>query len=290
MGKKKLLWILLLVFCIGGIIIGMEYFSVEGQAEPMWEVESPGEIKEIMSEGTSPYMITPWSEQKPCEQYRYADWNGNTYVSSKKQIQTKEIGEYLGSLYAYGHESLNSQNEKKNIWYIRHEKKAELYQIKGISERFAVAVHLEGEKKYYVYAREDYAPETLGALVEDLNLTEYLKISKEFECGNNLEEYTGDVTDAFWDMVLSHMEVESVRKPHHSFSVLDEEVGSSIFETAVAYKLTGWKHVLLYISEHGYIGINQPLLDPEYIFKVGEDAVEEFLKYIDLYCEPMGED
>lgn len=282
MGKKRLTRILVLLFClvlcIGSILARNIRPFAQEQAEPMQaDLEWLEEIRKIMSEGTSPYMAIPWSEQKPCEQYPYADWDGGTYVSSGQKIGEEKTGEYLGSAIAYGRESLDALSQTKNIRYIRHEKKAELYRIHEISERFAVAVRLEGEQKYYVYAREDYVPETLGDFVEDSNLKEYLEISVEFECGNNPEEtYRGDIADALWDILLSQKEVKSQKKPHHSVFVSDEEVGDIVFSAAILYELTRWGHITFYVSEHGYIGINGPLLNPEYIFPVGKMREKNF--------------
>lgn len=279
--KKKWVGIFAMVLCTVGITAGMVCF-VHGERADSGQKESgqeDGDAADHMGNvSDAPDSAILQEEKERNRQYPYVDWDGGTYFSSGTSIGEEKLGQHLCDLTAYGFENEACTNG------VRYQNSAGIYHIDQISERFAVAVRMEGDEKYYVYTREDYTPETLGDFIEDLNLAEYLEVDTYFECGDELEKaYTGEIKEVFWNTFLSQREIKSRTIPHHNSKVWNPDLGFTVFETHVSYTLTGWENKLFYMTKYG--GIGTGLLGSECVFELGEEVAEEFLDYVVQNCE-----
>ncbi len=83
--------------------------------------------------------------------------NGNLYNTFDQMVEPQYISNKITTL----------NDEEKNL-------KFEIYEIQDIANICAVAVKLNDEEGYHLYNNTEYAPQTLGQLVEDMNLEENL--------------------------------------------------------------------------------------------------------------------
>ena len=121
-------------------------------------------IKEVKTDKTttSDTAIVPrWNEMSISQQFGEVEYTNNKYSSRIAKISKNNIIKNIGNTTLTGYDTYTETT---------YSKKGDLYSIKGIAEKCAIAVKFEGDKDYYVYVNTYYRPKTLGEYIEVLNL------------------------------------------------------------------------------------------------------------------------
>lgn len=112
-----------------------------------------------------------WEELSDRDRYTSFTMNGNHYynidygVCALNDGSEKYIGDEIGEVTAYG----TDENGKV------HETKAMLYKINNMSSKFAVLADFDDSGvDYAIFRNNDYKPNNLGELIDDLSLKENL--------------------------------------------------------------------------------------------------------------------
>ena len=193
------------------------------------------------------------------------------YLSRNTIISNSYIESLLGT------SSLTGYDSYKNIL---HNTIGYTYKIKGISDRYAVAVKFENDNNYYVYVNSYYKPNTLEEFVDDLNLKENISFGTVYyehwyNDEDNNKQYENiqfeDVEkNVIWDMLFSNLDVINMHK--------DTDFHKTIMSISVDIELLGYKNISVAVTEDGYLTTN--ILDIGKAFYIGTEKVNEFVNYI----------
>lgn len=237
----------------------------------------PVERVPVVSSGTETSaeiaVIPRWEEMTTPQRYSYAQFQGRdyTYYGSPTEIPEEAIGAYLGTAQTEGWDEYTQT---------RYEAEMEVYAFAGYTEQYAVAVHMPGEEEYWAYIDYDYAPATLGQLVDDLNLQENLTmhhVSYDYR-SPILDRYvyvrfTGLKEDRVWDWLLERRETENAMEDLWLISEMTIGIDVKYLHQNIA----------LSVSEDGWLWTN--ILSNTNAFYIGEAAVEDFMNYVFTECE-----
>ena len=112
---------------------------------------------------TDTAVIPKWNEMSISQQFNEVEYNNSKYSSRITKISNNNILKNIGNATLTGYDTYTETT---------YNKKAELYSIKDIEEKCAIAIKFEGDTDYYVYVNSYYRPTTLGEFTKDLNLEE----------------------------------------------------------------------------------------------------------------------
>lgn len=236
------------------------------------EVEVQKEISESIAR------VPKWDEMSISQQFMQVQYNDNKYISKITQISSDNIQEYIGDSILTGYDAYTKTT---------YEQKGELYSIKNLSDKCAIAVKFEGDTDYYVYLNLDYRPTTLGEFMNDLNLKEITSFGTIYY--NYWEENSEGTTDykhvefydvdnkIIWDMLFSDINMENIYNDADSGKYTSERWCTDI-SISVNIPLLGYKNISVSLTDKGYLLTN--ILDTGKGFYIGEDKVQEFLNYI----------
>ena len=206
-----------------------------------------------------------WNQLGISEQYPEVSLGGEMFISRVHKISIEQIGTLLSTV------EMVQTDEKKR----KHKINAELYEIKKISTRCAIAVHYEGYDGFYVFVNPSYQPNTLGDLIEDLNLKETMTFGNVYYSGLRDGDYVQieylleNLPEIVWDMLLSTPEMPLSQ---------DREYGEEWLAISINLSDFGYENIALSITKDGYLQTN--LLETGKIFYIGEEKAEAFAKYI----------
>ena len=206
-----------------------------------------------------------WSQLGISEQYPEVSLGGETYISRVHKISIERIGALLSNM------EITQTDEKKK----KHRIHVELYEIKQISTRCAIAVHYEGYDGFYVFVNPSYQPNTLGDFLESLNCKETLSFGNVYFSGWKEAEYVQieysleNLPDVVWDLLLSNSDAPLY--PHQEY---EEEV------LVISMNLNdfGYENIALSITKDGFLQTN--LLETGKIFYIGPEKTKAFADYI----------
>lgn len=130
------------------------------------------------------------------------------------------------------------------------------------------------EDSYYVFKSSEYSPpSTLGELMETVNLSKVVELSRfsEKEDNPNSNHFVLNNDDYIWEVLTDcksavFVEDESWMvgdRDYLSFTITSDSLG--------AYKAA------LYVTEDGYLWTNA--FDWQYLFNIGEEAAGKIIKY-----------
>ena len=220
--------------------------------------------------------IKPWDKQSITEQFSEVEIGNVMYNGRGKQISVDMLLDDLGVYTAHGLDEINQK---------RYTKSAKVYSVKDISSECVVAVKFDAVEEYYIYINAHYTPNTLGELIEKVNLKQIVSFgdvsfnySEIFEDTyiNEKVVFSNVSDEAIWQNLLSDTELKNV----HS----DEEFyGPSVISVGVNIELLGYKNISIWISEGGYMHTN--ILDTGKTFYIGEKKLEEFRDYLLNNCD-----
>ena len=144
---------------------------------------------------------------------------------------------------------------------------AQVYEIKKISSECAVAVKFEGLSEYRLYRNVYYVPETVGEMLDKLNLYENMSFGIAY-VGIEHTQYEFD-TDMIWKMLLSDRDAHAVR---------DFALSGNDIDITVNVPIIGKTGISFLVSRKGYIRTN--IIDYGVCFYVGEEKTQAFFDYV----------
>lgn len=236
-------------------------------------------IKEVQIDESSSSeniaIVPKWDEMSICQQFYEVVYNSNSYSSRITKISNDNILEKIGDATLTGYDTYSETT---------YSKKAELYSIKDIADKCAIAVKFEGDNDYYVYVNSYYRPTTLGEFMRDLNLEEitffgtiYYNYWDEDSQENINVEFYGVDNKIIWQKLFNNKNLENIYSDNDTAKYTSERFSQSI-SISVDIPLLGYKNISVSLTDKGYLLTN--ILDTGKGFYIGEDKVQEFLNYI----------
>lgn len=220
--------------------------------------------------------IKPWDKQSVSEQFSEVEIGDVMYNCRGVKISTDMLLDNMGNYTAHGFDEINQ---------IRYTKSTSVYSVKDISSDCVVAVKFDDVEEYYVYINAHYTPDTLGELIEKVNLSKLLSFedvslnySEIFEDTyiNETVVFSNVSDEVIWQKLLSDTELKNVHSDENFY-------GKTIISIGVNIELLGYENIGLWISEDGYMQTN--ILDTGKAFYIGEKKLEEFRNYLLDNCD-----
>lgn len=235
-------------------------------------------IKEVKTDktATSDTTVVPrWDEMSISQQFGEVQHNNNVYSSRIAKISKDNILKNIGNATLTGYDTYTETT---------YSKKGDLYSVKGIAEKCAIAVKFEGNTDYYVYVNSYYRPKTLGEFIEVLNLKDNISFGtiyynywdKDSEENIDVEFYDVD-NEIIWNKLFSNLNLENIYSDNDTGKYTSERFSESV-EISVDIPLLGYENISVSLTDKGYLLTN--ILDTGKGFYIGEDKVKEFLQYI----------
>ena len=206
---------------------------------------------------------------------------------SYKSISPTLLGEALGTAEAANMSP--SVETTKPITY---------YRILGIRDTLAVAVIFDGEEDIYLFANQSYVPATLGELITDAGLEEYLTMGEVKQYRADGEQVITTVYQADTALTEEYLfrplwDSATVRV-HNGPSVLypaTDPIFLSIRSSMNMFGYIGWADFSVQLSYNGYLIV--PLFGNYYLFPVEDTVRDAYLAALkrktnyDVTAEPM---
>lgn len=233
------------------------------------------EVKTDKTTKTENVIVPRWNEMSISQQFGEVEYNNNKYSSRIAKISKDNIVKNIGNATLIGYDIYTETT---------YSKKGDLYSIKGISEKSAIAVKFEEGTDYYVYVNPYYRPKTLGEFIEALNLKENISFGtiyysywdKDAKENIDVEFYDVD-NEIIWQKLFSNLNLENIYNDNDTAKYTSERINESI-EISVDIALLGYKNISVSLTDKGYLLTN--ILETGKGFYIGEDNVKEFLEYI----------
>lgn len=224
---------------------------------------------------TDTAVIPKWNEMSISQQFNEVEYNNSKYSSRITKISNNNILKNIGNATLTGYDTYTETT---------YNKKAELYSIKDIEEKCAIAIKFEGDTDYYVYVNSYYRPTTLGEFTKDLNLEEIISFGtiyynywdEDLQEDINVEFYGVD-NKIIWQKLFNNKNLENIYSDNDTEKYTSERFSQSI-GISVDIPLLGYKNISVSLTDKGYLLTN--ILDTGKGFYIGEDKVQEFLDYI----------
>ena len=224
---------------------------------------------------TDTAVIPKWNEMSISQQFNEVEYNNSKYSSRITKISNNNILKNIGNATLTGYDTYTETT---------YNKKAELYSIKYIEEKCAIAIKFEGDTDYYVYVNSYYRPTTLGEFTKDLNLEEIISFGtiyynywdEDLQEDINVEFYGVD-NKIIWQKLFNNKNLENIYSDNDTEKYTSERFSQSI-GISVDIPLLGYKNISVSLTDKGYLLTN--ILDTGKGFYIGEDKVQEFLDYI----------
>lgn len=208
-------------------------------------------------------IVWPWEYKTVFEQYTTLEFNGRSFYSRGRAIDSSLLGETIGNYDAVGFDSYTKEEYRMP---------AEVCRINGVSEKQMVAVKLGGE--FYVFKYNEYTPPAnFGEVLDDYSLAQTIIFDRftVYEGYTNMGHYSLEDDRYIWDILNTCRDAAFIKddtfsmaeRNYISFTVTSEALG--------VYKQT------FYVTSDGYIKTN--IFDWAYIFEIGEDAANRILSY-----------
>ena len=224
---------------------------------------------------TDTAVIPKWNEMSISQQFNEVEYNNSKYSSRITKISNNNILKNIGNATLTGYDTYTETT---------YNKKAELYSIKDIEEKCAIAIKFEGDTDYYVYVNSYYRPTTLGEFTKALNLEEIISFGtiyynywdEDLQEDINVEFYGVD-NKIIWQKLFNNKNLENIYSDNGTEKYTSERFSQSI-GISVDIPLLGYKNISVSLTDKGYLLTN--ILDTGKGFYIGEDKVQEFLDYI----------
>lgn len=184
---------------------------------------------------------------------------GSKYVSCNvEHVDDKKIGEFLENI------SLNGKNE---ITGEEVSIGAKVFKINNISSDCAIAVKYNTDNEYHVFRNINYSPETLGQLINDMDLEHEMIINGVYV---NDTFYKID-PEKLWEILFNDTSIENCGS-----SMSQGDCGISI-----DIPLIGRKNIGITVNSNGYISTN--IAESVAKFNIGTAKTKEFIDYVNQY-------
>lgn len=280
MKKLKLKYILAPICVVFIAVIGL-YKSGIFTSKPDIIISKKDDwiIKEVQVDKKDTHTETEvapkWNEMSISQQFNEVEYNNSRYSSKITKISDNNILRNIGNATLTGYDTYTRTT---------YNKKAELHSIKDIEEKCAIAIKFEGDTDYYVYVNSYYRPTTLGEFMKDLSLEEIISFGtiyynywdEDLQEDINVEFYGVD-NKIIWQKLFNNKNLENIYSDNDTAKYTSERFSQSI-DISVDIPLLGYKNISVSLTDKGYLLTN--VLDTGKGFYIGEDKVQEFLKYI----------
>lgn len=208
-----------------------------------------------------------WSQTANAGRYTTLSFGGSEYITAACVIKDADKGALIGRGKAEGQDFFSLE---------MHETGVDVYAIKGVDTKCAVAVHFDesdcsvnGDKHVYCYFNASYAPETLGELLNDVSLIEKAAFGSAYKSSSDgMTEYKDYDRALIKDLLLSAADAENERG----------KGGKKLMSISVS--LIGMNSKSISLTDGGYITTN--LFETEKCFFVGKDKIDAIIKAIEL--------
>lgn len=234
------------------------------------------EVDKSITQNTA--IVPKWDEMSISQQFYEVEYNNSRYSSRITKISSESILGNVGTSILTGYDTYTN---------ITYNKKGELYSIKNISDKCAIAVKFENEEDYYVYVNSYYRPATLGDFMKDLQLEEitsfgtiyynYWEESVEAEGKYKQIEFYNVDNKIIWQKLFDNAELENIYSDTDTNKYRAERFSQSI-NISVNIPILGYKNISVSLTDKGYLLTN--ILDTGKGFYIGEGKIQEFLEYI----------
>lgn len=220
-------------------------------------------------------ILPKWEKMSISQQFFEVEYNNSRYSSKITKISSDNILNNIGSSILKGYDEYNK---------ITHNKNAQIYSIKNLSDKCAIALKFEGDNEYYVYVNAYYKPATLGEFMNDLRLKEitsfgtieYNYWDEDLQQNINIEFYNVD-NEIIWQKLFNDISLENIYSDNDIEKYTSERFTQSI-SISVDIPILGYKNISVSLTDKGYLLTN--ILDTGKGFYIGENKVKEFLNYI----------
>jgi len=267
--NKAIKWLAPVAACLVVAVVVISLPKLFTQTPPVETSENNpvgnGELGELA-------VIPPWDERPVTQQFGTITFNGFDYWTNPAtaSIYASETGELIGRTTSSGYDGYEDKTYTINC---------DVYSLKSISEKCAVAVKYEGHDGYYPFRNPYYVPSTLGDLINDLNLRDNLVFGKVYEeapADNNfsMKAYTLPNTSVIWELLLSDTSLKNEGDMRDDVPFMF----ASIMSVSVDVNVIGYKNISLAVDADGYMQTN--ILDTGKTFFIGKDKVQAFIDYV----------
>ena len=210
--------------------------------------------------------ISPlWRDMSTSQKFSEFSMGNMRYSSQNTLIEETNIDKAVGSALFSGYDIYEDKTYKTD---------GSVYTIKNISDKCALAVRFSGEEAYYVYINSEYSPETLGQLIEDIDMNNTVSFGKAYQDVTDEKTYTNIIYADFddcviWEMLLSDTDIKNIQ-----FDRFHEIIAS----VSVDIPLLGYKNISLGVTKDGYLITN--ILNTQKCFFIGKEKAEAFSDYL----------
>lgn len=209
-------------------------------------------------------IVWPWEYQTVYEKYASVEIDGIEYYGKGRAVSEALVSESIGNYTFVGYDKINDGK--------KYAAEFEVYKLQNIDQSQFVTVRMEDS--YYVFKSSEYAPpSTLGELMETVNLSKVVELSRfsEKKDNSNSNHFVLNNDDYIWEVLTDCKSAVFVEDEswmvgdtdYLSFTITSDSLG--------AYKLA------LYVTEDGYLWTN--VFDWQYLFNIGEEAAGKIIKY-----------
>ena len=223
-----------------------------------------GRYKDFSIQASESAIVWPCEYQTVYEKYRNVEIDGIEYYGKGRAVSEALVSESIGNYTFVGYDEINDGK--------KYTAEFEVYKLQNIAQSQFVAVKMEDS--YYVFKSSEYSPpSTLGELMETVNLSKVVELSRfsEKEDNPNSNHFVLNNDDYIWEVLTDcksavFVEDESWMvgdRDYLSFTITSDSLG--------AYKAA------LYVTEDGYLWTNA--FDWQYLFNIGEEAAGKIIKY-----------
>ena len=228
---------------------------------------------ETTTQATRP--IPRWEEQAVHEKFTGdAFIDGIQYQCAVQEIDASVVKEKLGDFVLTGYDYYASQQHAIN---------ASWYALDGIDPACVVAVQYADYEGFYSFYNADYPFETLGDLIDKLDLKNRLVFNNSFQHTVWLDEdkenywfrwdyYRLPDTAIIWDRLLSERDIPN------SSDTSNKELGWEMMSISIDYPPSGQSNIGLTLFENGYLATN--ILGTLKVFKFGNERITAFIDYV----------
>ena len=215
-----------------------------------------------------------WDSLPTGEQYTWLTHNGKTYESQTPLTAGAELGDPLGEITVYGYNA-----QAKEVVQMQ----ATLHRLRGVSEQFAVAVAFpdtQGDKpetpQPYVYIDPFWQPETLGEMIDALNLEQFMSFGIVYDGQDSNIMYDVPSEDV-WQIMLCDRDLVNV----YDKGVLSEQLAHPLIRASVYIRALGYWNISLEVTDAGYLSTN--IGSTGKAFYIGEDKAAEMIAALTSY-------
>lgn len=211
--------------------------------------------------------IPKWDEMTVLMKFPGFDNENGSYTSRGAVSDADKVGEAFGTAVMKGYDIYTDQTYTTEV---------QLAPIDGVSEKCAVAVKFGGVDGYFAYVNRDYVPVTLGDMIDDLNLREYMDFGSVWYRynGDNVEFTVDD--GIIWDMLLADTSLANI--DDNDRMMLVNEMSAS-----VNIPMLGYKNIGIWVTDDGYLATN--ILETRKVFFIGKEKADAFVNYVVENCE-----